>query len=182
MTITLSYTLRRVKRAKRMRIIVHQDGTVVVTRPWHIRKEVAEAFLSKHVDWVESKVYSVTAGADPDLIATDHRHYERYKEAARSLVRALLEKWNGVYGFDYGRVSIRNQRTRWGSCSSTGNLNFSYKIIFLPERLQEYLVVHELCHLREMNHSPRFWALVERALPSYRTLRTQLRRRGGALD
>ncbi|MEX1027180.1 MAG: M48 family metallopeptidase [Candidatus Paceibacterota bacterium] len=178
----LIYTIRPVRRAKRMRIIVHQDGTVVVTKPWWARKKMAEAFLARHRDWVLERVHSIRKIAHPDLVAQGRDHYERYREAARKLVHEKLTEWNRVYAFHYNRVSIRNQKTRWGSCSNTGNLNFSYKIVFLPEELQDYLVVHELCHLKEMNHSPRFWKLVEQALPSYKEQYIRLRRIGGAVD
>ena len=92
------------------------------------------------------------------------------------MVHERLEYWNQFYGFAYKRVAIRNQRTCWGSCSELGNLNFSYKILFLPAHLADYIIVHELCHLEEFNHSPAFWAQVARTLPNYKTLRKELRR------
>jgi len=73
-------------------------------------------------------------------------------------------------------VKIRDQSSRWGSCSWKGNLNFSYKLVLLPEHLADYVVVHELCHLREMNHSPRFWALVSQTVPDYRAKRRELKK------
>lgn len=98
-----------------------------------------------------------------------------YKDEARHMVHARLEYWNLEYGFTYKRVSIRNQKTRWGSCSSQGNLNFNYRVIFLPKELVDYIIVHELCHLGELNHSAEFWSLVARALPNYRESRSALR-------
>lgn len=102
--------------------------------------------------------------------------YLKHKVAARSLVLRKIADFNAVYNFKIGRVAIRNQRSRWGSCSKLGNLNFNYKIVFLPEPLVDYLVVHELCHLGEFNHSPRFWALVGRTIPDYRARRQALKR------
>lgn len=102
------------------------------------------------------------------------REYVKYKEAARALALARLAYFNQLYGFSFGRLAIRNQKTRWGSCSKKGNLNFSYRIALLPPELADYIIVHELCHLGEFNHSPRFWALVERACPEHRALRKQL--------
>jgi len=102
--------------------------------------------------------------------------YAKDKEAARSLIKERLAFFNDIYGFTYGRVAIRNQRTIWGSCSGKGNLNFNYRVLFLPPRLADYVIVHELCHLRELNHSPRFWALVSRAVPDYAACRSELRK------
>ena len=103
------------------------------------------------------------------------QHYREHKESARTLVRERLQFWSIFFEVEHGRVAIRNTRTRWGSCSSKRNLNFSYRLKFLPQELIDYVVVHELCHLIEFNHSPAFWAHVERALPEYRHHRNALR-------
>jgi len=103
------------------------------------------------------------------------QHYFLHKEAARTLVHAKLDHWNQLYNFTYNRVTIRNTRSRWGSCSSKKNLNFNYRILFLPPELQDYLIVHELCHLQEMNHAPQFWSLVAQQVPDYQLRMQQLR-------
>jgi hypothetical protein len=97
------------------------------------------------------------------------------RESARALVHARLAHFNQFYQLQYNKVFIKNQRTRWGSCSSNRNLNFNYRIITLAPELQDYLVVHELCHLQEFNHSQAFWDLVALQISNYETLRTQLR-------
>ena len=104
------------------------------------------------------------------------RHYVKHKEAARALVHARLAHWASIYNLTYKRVAIRNTRSRWGSCSKAGNLNFSYKLILLPLHLADYVIVHELCHLVEFNHSPRFWALVARTLPDYKARKSEIHR------
>ncbi len=101
--------------------------------------------------------------------------YEQHKEAARALVQAKLAHFAPLYGVIYNKVFIKNSRTRWGSCSEKGNLNFNYRIALLPEPLADYVVVHELCHLLHFNHSPAFWAEVARQVPGWRQLRRQLR-------
>ncbi len=104
-------------------------------------------------------------------------HFLAHKERARELVARKIPELNALpgYGFAVGRVAIRNQKSRWGSCSARGNLNFNYRVAFLPERLVDYVVVHELCHLRELNHSAAFWALVAQAVPDWRVKRRELR-------
>ncbi|NBD74353.1 DUF45 domain-containing protein [Patescibacteria group bacterium] len=103
------------------------------------------------------------------------QHYLAHKEAARQLVHERLAYWSAHYNLPVRRVAIRNTRSRWGSCSEAGNLNFSYKILFLPPHLQDYLIIHELCHVQEFHHGPAFWALVARHYPEYRAARRELR-------
>ena len=102
--------------------------------------------------------------------------YDRHREEARALVHTRLTYWNSILNQNYVRVAIRNQRSRWGSCSSKRNLNFNYRILFLPTELADYIIVHELCHLIVFNHSPEFWAHVERVLPDYRERREILKK------
>jgi predicted metal-dependent hydrolase len=104
--------------------------------------------------------------------------YKKYKEQARMLVHARLEHFNAYYNFPYKKVFIKNTKSRWGSCSSAGNLNFSYKILFLKPAEQDYLIVHELCHLKEFNHSSRFWSLVALQCPHYKNHHLTLKKMG----
>ncbi len=172
-----AYQFRRLKRAKRLRITIRPDGSVLLTAPWRVSKKMIESFWAQHRPWVRQEQQRCRQQLrDPDLY-TRARYY-RYREPARRLVAGKAASWARFYGLSYGRISIRDQRSRWGSCSGQGNLNFSYRIYFLPPRLQDYLVVHEICHLRELNHSPEFWALVAQALPDYPTLRSELSKLG----
>ena len=103
------------------------------------------------------------------------KNYVIHKEAARQLVHIKLAQWNTYYNFSYKRVAIRNTRRNWGSCTSLKNLNFNYKILFLPEHLQDYIVAHELCHLQELHHKETFWNLLAQAIPDYENRRVELR-------
>ena len=105
------------------------------------------------------------------------RYYIAHYEGARAVIREKIKRYNEIYQYRLGRVSVRNQKTRWGSCSKSGNLNFNYKILFLEEPLADYIVVHELCHLQELNHSQKFWNLVAQVFPNYRQIRNELRRK-----
>ncbi len=97
------------------------------------------------------------------------------RESARLLVQSRLLHFNQFYNFTYKKVFIRSQKTRWGSCSSKGNLNFNWRIIKLPSHLADYLIVHELCHLGEFNHSRKFWDLVAKTIPDYKKMRAELK-------
>lgn len=101
--------------------------------------------------------------------------YLKYKEIARTLVHERLEYFNQFYHFSYNKVFIKNTKTKWGSCSSKRNLNFSYKIALLKPELRDYLIVHELCHLGEMNHGKAFWDLVAQQIPDYKKCHSMLR-------
>jgi len=101
--------------------------------------------------------------------------YEKYKEEARALVLERLLHFAPLFGVSLKKVFIKNSRTRWGSCSSKGNLNFNYRLALIEPELVDYVVVHELCHLKHFNHSPLFWAEVARAVPHWKLLRKRLR-------
>ncbi len=102
--------------------------------------------------------------------------YKREKENARALVHQKIHELNKYYGFHVGRVSIRDTKSRWGSCSKSGNLNFNYKVLFLPPHIADYIIVHELCHLKEFNHSANFWNLVARVVPEHKNIRAELKK------
>ena len=101
-----------------------------------------------------------------------------YKDAVartRALVTERVAYWAQKYGISYGTIAIRKQKTRWGSCSAAGNLNFNYRLGFLPFELMDYIIVHELCHIPHHNHSVNFWNLVAQAYPHHKELRKTLR-------
>jgi len=104
--------------------------------------------------------------------------YQANKEAARALVRErvghFMAHYGTKHGITHGKIAIRNQKSRWGSCSKKGNLNFNYKLVFLEPELRDYVIVHELCHIKEFNHGKGFWALVAETVPEWKVLRKRL--------
>jgi len=106
----------------------------------------------------------------------ERKKYLKFKESAEILIRKRVLEINEFYQFPFGKITIRNQKTRWGSCSKSGNLNFNYKIALLPRLYMDYVISHELCHLKEFNHSKNFWDLVEKTIPDYRKIRKTIRR------
>ena len=107
---------------------------------------------------------------------TFRRFTLKKREQARRFVKNRIEHFNAFYNYKVNRIAIKNQTTRWGSCSSKGNLNFNYKIIYLKPAFADYLIVHELCHLGELNHSKKFWALVGKIIPDYAKINKELKR------
>jgi predicted metal-dependent hydrolase len=181
---TIRYTHRRSARARRVRLAVQRDGAVVLTTPVRTAERFVEGFVLQHARWIMAALARIRSLPPLDPVARyGRREYLLHREEARAFVltriAALAPSLSlaepGSPGTSVGRVAIRDQKTCWGSCSRKGNLNFNYKILFLPPHLQDYVIVHELAHLRELNHSPRFWALVASAVPDWRAHRRELR-------
>lgn len=167
------YEIRTSAQAKRVRIAVPSATRCVVTVPRRCLISRAVGCVEANVAWIAAAQEKIRTRVTPQ---GDREEYLRMRERARAIATERLRYFNAHYGFCYRSVSIRNARTRWGSCSKSGTISFSYKIAILPPELVDYLVVHELCHCEEMNHSERFWRLVEAALPDYKRLRLTLRR------
>lgn len=171
-----NYILKIRKNSRRVRLAVHRDRSVIVTASKSTKKSKIEAFIAKQTEWIINSLKQFEGMPKPVVPRGNRRDYAKYKEAARELVERRLEHFNthSSYGFTIGRISIRNQKTRWGSCSKKGNLNFSYRLALLPPELADYIVVHELCHLGEFNHSSNFWNLVGKTIPDYKEIRKKL--------
>src|SRR3990167_4157941 len=169
----MQYHLKRSRRARRLRVAVYFDWRVGVTAPQTLGQNAIEQFLAAKQEWITRTQRRFARR--PRIVLPVVGDYSDNKDEALRFAQSKVLQWNRIYGYSHKRISIRNQKTRWGSCSRKGNLNFNYKIRFLPERMTDYLVVHELCHLQEFNHSPRFWQMVATALPDHKYLRKQFR-------
>lgn len=176
MSEVIEYNFKRSARARGIRISVHGDGQVVVTAPRWVSQKIVAKFVASKTVWIKAKVDFSKLESNVIVKGGNRREYKKYCESARRLVGQKLKEINQHYGLTYGRVSIRFQKTRWGSCSKNGNLNFNYRLIFLPEALVDYLITHELCHLKEMNHSIGFWRLVGETISDYKDKSKQLRK------
>ncbi|MDO8505419.1 MAG: SprT family zinc-dependent metalloprotease [bacterium] len=173
----LEYTLKISARARRLRLTVYCDGSVVATLPRRMSKNALEEFILKKAQWILRKV-EYFKKFPTKVLKGSHSDFLKYREQALALARQRVEYYAARYGFVYRKINIKNQKTRWGSCSKKGNLNFNYKIALLPEALANYLVVHELCHLKEFNHSYAFWKMVGDILPDYAVSRRELKKNG----
>ncbi len=174
--VRLEYTLRTSKRARHVRLSIYPGGRVVITAPRLLWPRTIEKFLLSKSAWVIEKI-NYFKKISPSLpIKNSRKDFLLYKKQALQLAHERLEYFNKTYGFIYQKISIRNQKTRWGSCSKKGNISFNYKIALLPSPLTDYIIVHELCHLREFNHSKNFWNLVARTIPDYVERRREVKK------
>jgi len=173
---SISYTVKLSKKAKNARITMHPDGELVVTLPFFQNENKAGDFLFEKADWVLKNLKKFENLKDKIILKSDRLSYKKNKERARELITKRVEHNNKIYNFSYNKIFIRNQKRQWGSCSEKGNLNFNFKLLYLPQHLLDYIVVHELCHLKELNHSKKFWSLVKIAAPNYKELREELKK------
>lgn len=172
-------------RRKTVAIQITRDARVQVRAPYGCSKSFIDSFVREKSDWIsrhlalaEKRKREPAASGQPALTAKERA---RYIKIARDIFTRKTEYYARIMGVSYGRISIREQKTRWGSCSSQGNLNFNWRLIFAPENVLDYVVVHELAHRKEMNHSKAFYAIVESVLPDYRVSRKWLRDNGDRL-
>ena len=158
--------------ARRLRISVSPRRGVTVTVPWPVPYAAAESFLMSKVQWIRNVLQKQalrqqhaeaegrTAGVPDDPAAL-----ERMREEARAVLTPKLREAAARYGFPFkGRMAVKNNVSNWGSCSSKGNINLNMRLILLPEHLQDYVILHELCHLRYPDHGPAFHALLDSLL------------------
>ena len=168
------YTLIRSAR-KTLALQIHPDGSVIVRAPLKMPAKDIHAFVEEKSEWIAKHLPKTT------VVPFTHEEIRQLAEAAKQDLPRRVQYFAPLIGVTYGRITIRSQRSRWGSCSSKGNLNFNCLLMLCPEAVRDYVVVHELCHRIEMNHSPKFWAQVERVCPNYRAHRKWLKDHGGEL-
>ncbi len=171
----ISYILRVSKRAKRMRLAVYRGGDFVVTVPKSTNKSFIEKVLLKKARWIIKKIEYFRNISPVSSTKVSRLHYETHRKKSIEFTKERVIHWNQFYGFDYQKISVKNQKTRWGSCSKKGNLSFNYKIVFLPPAFADYIIVHELCHLKAFNHSQNFWSLVMQTTPQHKEIRKELK-------
>jgi len=159
-----------------MRLAVYPDGAFVVTAPKWYPVYIINRFIEEKFDWIWEKVKDIDFQEISKKKKSEKTNYKEKKEFARAVIESRVKFFNNFYNFFYNRISIKNQKSCWGSCSRKKNLNFNYKAAFLPDNLRDYVVVHELCHLEELNHRKNFWKLVEKTFPDYKILRNNLRK------
>ena len=169
----------RVVRSSRRTIAIQilQAGEIVVRSPLRVSDEEIARFVESKRDWIEKHLPRQAEQPQKFTLA----ELQSLAQQAMEVLPQRIRHFAAQIGVTYGAVTIRSQRSRWGSCSGKGNLNFNCLLMLAPPEVLDYVVVHELCHRKELNHSPRFWAEVARILPDYQIQRTWLKAHGSRL-
>ena len=170
----INYTLRRSRGSRSLRISINSNARINVSAPKYMPLYFLERFIVGKADWILEKIKLFKDNPIKNRLGGSAKDFAIRKKDAHHLVKQKLTEFNQFYNFSYQKFNIRNQKSRWGSCSGKKVLNFNYKLVYLSEPLVDYLIVHELCHLKEMNHSRRFWAEVARTIPDYAKRRREL--------
>ena len=177
----MNYTIKRSNR-KTISIEVKPDG-ILVRAPQRASVARIEQFLKKNEDWIrrqqQRQARELLAAQEEGLLSPED--IEVLSARARDYLPTRVDYYAPLVGVRPGRITIRCQKTRWGSCSAKGNLNFNCLLMLTPVEVIDSVVVHELCHLKEMNHSPRFYAEVRRVYPEYDKWHRWLHDHGGAI-
>ena len=177
MGLTVNYSIIRSDR-KTIAIQIQPDGEIIVRAPRRMRMEEIRRFVESKAGWIEKHLSNRTEQNQQKL--TD-RELKALREKARALVTDRVQYYAPLIGVTYNQIAIRVQHTRWGSCSSKGNLNFNCLLALVPIEVLDYVVVHELCHRKELNHSDRFWNEVANILPDYKCRNKWLKDNGSNL-
>ena len=182
MVIRMEIEIRRSRR-KTIALEVTADARVIVRAPMRMKEKEIVRFVQEKSAWIEKSLELVRqrnaeSEAQEKLSAEDIR---RLADQALEVLPGRVAYYAPQVGVTYGKITIRNQKSRWGSCSAKGNLNFNCLLMLTPPEIQDYVVVHELCHRRQMNHSEQFWREVERILPDYGERRRWLKENGSRL-
>lgn len=179
----LSVLLVRSSR-KTLAVQIRADGTVIARAPLRMPKDRILCFLSEKASWIrmqQGRMQEREKMRQQARIHLDAAQEKELRERAKSVLAQRTAYFARQIGVTYGRITVRDQKTRWGSCSQTGNLNFNFRLILAPLEVLDYVVVHELCHRRQMNHSAQFWQEVAQVLPDYRKRKAWLTENGWRL-
>lgn len=179
----LSVLLVRSSR-KTLAVQIRTDGTVIARAPLRMPKDRILCFLSEKASWIrmqQGRMQERENMRQQARIHLDAAQEKELRERAKSVLAQRTAYFARQVGVTYGRITVRDQKTRWGSCSQTGNLNFNFRLILAPLEVLDYVVVHELCHRRQMNHSTQFWQEVAQVLPDYRKRKAWLTENGWRL-
>lgn len=165
---------------KTISLQIRPDGSIELKVPLQTTNAQIQDFLDQKSGWIEKHLQAVQE-RQQKMLQIKKLTTEEIHELANQALEVIPKRaayFAEIAGVRYGRITIRNQKSRWGSCSSKGNLNFNCLLMLMPPEVLDYVVVHELCHRKEMNHSPEFWAEVRKILPDYEKQKLWLKEHG----
>lgn len=165
---------------KTISLQIKPDSTIEMKVPMQITNAQIQEFLDKKSDWIEKHLQAIQE-RQHQMLHIKRLTMEEIHELADQALEVIPKRvayFAEIAGVTYGRITIRNQKSRWGSCSTKGNLNFNCLLMLAPTDVLDYVVVHELCHRKEMNHSPKFWTEVRKVLPDYEKQKLWLKEHG----
>lgn len=168
---------------KSIAIEIRPDATVLVRAPLLMKDAEIQKFVKEKERWIITHLEKVEErkrrSENTEKLSAEELC--KLADLARKVIPVKVNHYASLMNVQYGRITIRNQKTRWGSCSGKGNLNFNCLLMLAPDEVVDYVVVHELCHLIEMNHSKAFWEQVERVMPDYKRHRKWLKEHGNEI-
>jgi len=167
----IEYRITKKPRMKNITLSVDTCNRLSVSCPKYAPIFMAERFIQERADWIIKRIEE-----NKNRQRLGAQNYHSCKNRAKQFVIERVDLYNGFYNFDFKRICVKDTKTRWGSCSSDRNLNYNYRLLFLPPHLADYVVVHEICHLQELNHSKKFWDLVAVTVPDHKIKRRELRK------
>ena len=170
-----------IRSARRSFSLQMREEGLVVRAPYGATEEQIAQLLRRHAAWIEAQREKLTRAREAVPEPLSRGELEELARRAQAVIPARVAHFAPLVGVDYGRITIRSQRTRWGSCSAAGNLNFNCLLMLAPPEVLDGVVVHELCHRKQMNHSGRFYAELLRVLPDYPQRRRWLKTNGPLL-
>ncbi|MDY5122891.1 MAG: SprT family zinc-dependent metalloprotease [Treponema sp.] len=176
----ITYVIQKSRR-RSISVSVMKDNRVLVKAPYGTTERTVQEFLLSKKDWItkhlEKQNREEEKAESLGLLSEDE--IKQIKKQARKIIPQRVEYWANKIGVTYGRIAIRLQSSRWGSCSVYGNLNFNCLLVLMPPEIMDSVVVHELCHRRHMNHSKEFYAEIDRVFPDYKCCNKWLKDNGG---
>lgn len=177
------YNITEYRSARRKSIELRAKGVsgFEVRVPLYMPRRDIDSFIVSHADWLDRTAKKLAQNAAADLPKLTCDELNALADEALADILERVSYYAPIVGVTCGKITIRCQHTRWGSCTAKGNLNFNCLLMLMPPEIRNYIVVHELCHRIELNHSYRFWNEVERVMPDYKKRRNWLKENGSAL-
>ncbi len=176
----MEYKMRIIRSARKTVVIqITKEGEIIARAPRFMSEREIIKFAEKHGDWIEKNLTRILKDKENAKPAFSDEELRELIRKAKTVIPEKVAYFAEIMGVSWGRISVRKQSTIWGSCSMNGNLSFNCLLMLMPEAVMDYVIVHELAHRLQMNHSATFWAEVEKVIPDYKTRRRWLKKEGG---